>query len=347
MFGHRNDGKKVKGLKIIDKAEPFFMPQRIDAVNYTSIKIPCDKLDEFIQREKRAGNAYSYMHLAIATIVRILYTRQKLNRFIMRGSIYQRNYISISMDIKKKLEDDGEQVTLKFMFTGRESLQDVKEIIDNEISKNLKVESEHTTTKTIGKFTRLPDFMIRWAIAMFRWLDKHGMLFKPLVKASPFHTSCFFTNLKSIKLGYIYHHLYNFGTTTIFVSMGKEKMEPYVENNKELKIGKFLTFGVSLDERVADGLYMGKSLKLMQDLLTNPDSLKERLPEDGTIPKKLIKKKTKKVKIKKSKKEKKPKKIKPLKNKQKHDEKKKKSALKKLLKREKEIIYNSENENHA
>ena len=113
-------------------------------------------------------------------------------------------------------------------------------------------------------------------------------------------------------------------------------MEPYVENNKELKIGKFLTFGISLDERVADGLYMGKSLKLLQDLLANPDSLKERLPEDGTIPKKLIKKKTKKIKIKKSKKDKKPKKIKPLKNKQKHDEKKKKSALKKLLKKEKE-----------
>lgn len=336
MFGHRNDGKKVKGLNIIDKAEPFFMPQRIDAVNYTAIKVPCDKLDEFIQREKRSGNSYSYMHIAIAIIVRLLYTRQKLNRFIMRGSIYQRNYISVSMDIKKKLEDDGEQVTLKFMFTGRESLEDVKAIIDKEIAENIKEESEYTTTKAIKKYTKLPDFMIRWAIAMFRWLDKHGMLPKSLVKASPFHTSCFFTNLKSIKLGYIYHHLYNFGTTTIFVAMGKEKMEPYVENNKELKIGKFLTFGISLDERVADGLYMGKSLKLLQDLLANPDSLKERLPEDGTIPKKLIKKKTKKVKIKKSKKDKKPKKIKPLKNKQKHDEKKKKSALKKLLKKEKE-----------
>ena len=63
MFGHRNDGKKVKGLNIIDKAEPFFMPQRIDAVNYTAIKVPCDKLDEFIQREKRSGNSYSYMHI--------------------------------------------------------------------------------------------------------------------------------------------------------------------------------------------------------------------------------------------------------------------------------------------
>ncbi len=347
MFGHRSDGKKVKGLNIIDKAEPFFMPQRIDAVNYTTIKIPCDKMDEFIQRERRNGNSYSYMHLAIATIVRILYIRKKLNRFIMRGTIYQRNYISVSMDIKKKLEDDGEQVTLKFYFTGRESLDEIKNIVDTEISENLKEESMHRTTKAIKGYTKLPDFMFRWAMAFIRWMDRHGILPKSLIKASPFHTSCFLTNLKSIKLGHIYHHLYNFGTTTIFVSMGKEKMEPYVENNKELKIGKFLNLGITLDERVADGLYMGKSLKLMKDLLANPDTLLEKLPE-GDLPKTLVKRKKKKLKVKKIKKVekvKKAKKIKPLKNKIKHEEKMKKIAIRKLKKKsEKENLENISHE---
>ena len=84
MFGYRSDGKKVKGMSIIDKAEPFFMPQRIDAVNYTTVQIYCDKLDEFIARERRNGVSFNYMHIVIATIVRILYTRKKLNRFIMR-----------------------------------------------------------------------------------------------------------------------------------------------------------------------------------------------------------------------------------------------------------------------
>lgn len=337
MFGHRSDGKKVKGMNIIDKAEPFFMPQRIDAVNYTTVKIPCDKMDEFIARERRNGNTYSYMHLVIATIVRVLYTRKKLNRFIMRGTIYQRNYISVSMDIKKKLEDEGEQVTLKFYFTGKENLNEIKQIVDTEIANNLKEDVVHGTTKVAKKFTALPDFLFRWAMKFANWADKHGLLPKSLIKASPFHTSCFLTNLKSIKLGHIYHHLYNFGTTTMFVSMGKEKVEPYVENNKELKLGKFLNLGMSLDERVADGLYMGKSLKLCQDLLANPDNLKENMPDDGTIPKKLIKKKVKKEnkqkkkeakKIKKQE-EKKNKKIKPLKNKQRYDDKIKKSKLKK------------------
>lgn len=326
MFGHRSDGKKVKGMGIIDKAEPFFMPQRIDAVNYTTVKIKCDTIDEFIARERKNGISYSYMHIIMAAIVRILYIRKKLNRFIMRGSIYQRNTISISMDIKKKLEDDGEQVTLKMFFTGRESIEEVKKIVDDEIAKNLKEDEVHATTKTAGKLIHLPDFMFRWFMAFVRFLDRHGMLPKGLIKASPFHTSCFLTNLKSIKLNYIFHHLYNFGTTTIFISMGKEQVEPYVENNKDLKIAKILTFGVSLDERVADGLYMGKSLRLFSDMIKNPDNLKTSLPDDGTIPKKAtrivkfkkIKKKTKSKAEKGAKKEKsKKKKIKPLVNKEK------------------------------
>lgn len=342
MFGHRSDGKKVKHMNIIDKAEPFFMPQRIDAVNYTTIKVPCEKLDEFIARERRGGTSYSYMHIVIATLVRILYIRKKLNRFIMRGSIYQRNYISVSMDIKKKLEEEGESLTLKFMFTGRESIKEVKEIVDGEIAKNMSDDTVHATTKAAGKLVKLPDFMFRWAMAFIRWLDKHGMLTKKLINASPFHTSCFLTNLKSIKLGHIYHHLYNFGTTTIFVSMGKERMEPYIENNKEIKIGKFMNLGMSLDERVADGLYMGKSLKLCNDILANPETLLTSLPEDGTIPKKMFRR-TKKLKSKRRKsKDRKSKKIKPLKNKEKQDEKLRKRRKKA---EEQELISNLENNN--
>ena len=329
MFGHRCDGKKVKHMNIIEKAEPFFMPQRIDAVNYTTVKVPCEKLDEFIARERRNGNSYNYMHIMIATLVRILYTKPKLNRFIMRGSIYQRNYISVSMDIKKKLDEEGEDITLKFMFTGRESLPEVKEIVDKEIAINTQENTVHKTTKVAGKLVKLPDFMFRWAMAFIRFLDRHGMMTKGLINASPFHTSVFLTNLKSIKIGHIYNHLYNFGTTSMFVSMGKEKMEPYVENNKEIKIGKFLNLGMSLDERIADGFYMGKCLKLCNDILANPESLLDSMPDDGTIPKKLVRRNKRKQKKLKKASEKKSKKIKPLKNKEKHDERMSKIRLRK------------------
>lgn len=322
MFGHRYDGKKVKNMNIIDKAGPFFMPARIDAVNYINVKVPCVTLDKFLVDERKNGTHFTYMDVVIATIVRILYMRPKMNRFIMRGTTYQRKGIYVSLSVKKEFKDDGEEMTLKFRFTGRESIYEVKKIVEDEISKNMKSE-EHATTDAARYFTKLPDWMFRWAMAIVRWCDRHGLLGKLLVKASPFHTSCFLTNLKSIKLKYIYHHLYNFGTTSMFISMGKEKMEPVVVNNKELSIAKIMTLGISLDERIADGYYMSKTLRLMEDIIANPECLKESLPEDGTIPtkikktKKVKKAKTKKVKPAKEKKEKKPKKIKPLKNKEK------------------------------
>ncbi len=329
MFGLRPDGKRVKGMGIIEKAEPFFMPMRIDAVNLLTVTTPCAPIDEFIARERRNGNTYSYMHIMIATLVRLLYLRPKLNRFIMRGTTYQRNGIQVSIDIKKKLEDEGANETLKFYFTGRENLDQVKQIIDDLISKTVSGQEEGKTSGFIKHLTWTPAWVIRWALALIRWLDKHGMIPNSVLKASPFHTSCFFTNLKSIRLGYIYHHLYNFGTTSIFISMGKERMMPVVENNKELKIAKMLELGISLDERIADGYYMAKSLRMMRDIMANLDCLKDIMPDDGTIPtkiKKAKKKTAKKTKTKKSKskvkvkkvKEEKIKKLKPVKVKKEH-----------------------------
>lgn len=321
MFGLRPDGKRVKDMGIIETAGPYFMPMRIDAVNYITIDVPCAALDEFIARERKNGNSYSYMHIVAATLVRLLYLRPKLNRFIMRGTTYQRKGIQISLTVKRKLEDEGAEETLKFEFNGRESLPEIKAIVDKLISDTLNQKEKAKTSGFIGKFVKIPPFMFRWVLAILRWLDKHGMIPAKILKASPFHTSAFLTNLKSIRLGKIYHHLYNFGTTSIFVAMGKEKMMPVVENNKELKIAKIMRLGISLDERIADGFYMGKSLRMMQDIFANLDSLNEALPE-GEIPTKIKKskkknKKPKKTKAKKVKTEK-PKKIKPVKVKKEH-----------------------------
>lgn len=299
MFGRRKDGKRVKNMNIIDKAEPFFMPMRIDAVNYAHIKVNCENLDEFIKSEREKGNSISYMHIVITAIVRIMYLRERMNRFIMNGIIYQRNGIFISMDVKKSLSDDGELLTLKFPFKGTENLYEVQEIVNNEIAKNLdKNAEEHATTKNAENLTRLPAWLLRIAMSIVRFCDRHGMLTGLLMKASPFHTSCFLTNLKSIKLNYIYHHLYNFGTTSVFMSMGKEQMEPIVLKDGSLSVGKIMNLGFSLDERVADGLYMGKTLRLFESYLQNPEELLENVPEKEDISKK--KKKEKKVKNKNS-----------------------------------------------
>ncbi|MBQ8845169.1 MAG: 2-oxoglutarate dehydrogenase [Clostridia bacterium] len=289
MFGRRKDGKKVKNLDIIEKAGVYFMPQRIDAVNLYKQKIDCDKLDQFILEEKKNGVHFTYQDILIASIVRLIYNRPKLNRFIMNCQIYQRNYISVSMNIKKKLSDDGEEVTLKMYFTGRESIYQVKEIVKKEIEKYLiptekeKKKNEkidkNETRKTAGFLCKLPNSAFKFALGLVRFLDKGGNLPKSLIHASPFHTSIYVTNLKSIKLNAIYHHLYNFGTTTMFAALGKEKYEPVTDVTREIRAKKLLEIGFTLDERVADGLYYGNSLRMLQKFMENPVVLKEELKE--------------------------------------------------------------------
>ncbi len=281
MFGRRADGKKVKNLLIIDKAITYFMPQRIDAVNLVEQTVNCAPLDKFILEEKKnSGIHYSYTEILYAAAVRMIYERPKTNRFINNCVIYQRKYISVSMSIKKKLVDDGEEITTKLFFTGRESLPEFKKILDDEISKNLQSADEsHKTSRVAGFLCKLPNWMFKAAIALLRFGDKHNMLPRWLIDASPFHTSMYVADLRSIKLDAIYHHLYNFGNTTIFTTLGKVGYAPVANREGEISTQKQFKLKFSLDERVCDGLYWSNSLKLLMKYLEHPELLKEPLPE--------------------------------------------------------------------
>lgn len=292
MFGRRSDGKKVKDLQIIDKAMSYFMPQRIDAVNMFTQPINCEAIDKFIIEQKsKTGVHYSYTEILMAACVRMLYERPKTNRFINNCIVYQRNRINISMSIKKNLTDDAEEITLKLYFTGRESLAEVKKIFDDEVAKNIKTDAEvHTTTKTAGFLCKLPNWLFKTAMALVRWLDKHNMLPKALIHASPFHTSIYITDLRSIKLDKIYHHLYNFGNTTIFAALGKVIYTPVADRSGEIKVEKRMNLGLTLDERVCDGLYYGNSVRLLLKYIENPETLMTSLPEPELTGKALKKK---------------------------------------------------------
>ncbi len=300
MFSKRSDGIKVKGLDAVTKAAPFFMPTRIGATNYFMDQIRCENMDEFIARQKKLGNNYTYTDIMLTSLVRLLYMRPKLNYFINHNVTYEHKDISICMVVKKKLADEGEDVDLKFHFSGRESLPEVKKYVEELIEKNIAPDSVYGTTSSADALGKMPNWLFRLAIRIVSWLDRHNMMPKSLIKDSCFHCSAFLTNLKSIKNDAISHHLYEFGTCSLFVAMGKEKIAPVVEKNKELKLGKVMNLGITMDERVADGFYFAKSLRIWKDMFANPDCLLESMPDDGSKKITIKKRKKKKTKVKKS-----------------------------------------------
>lgn len=283
MFGHRSDGKKIKKLTPIFKIMPCVMLDRADSQVYFKQDIALKHLDEYIDRKTEEGIRLSYMNIIYAAIVRIIGERPRLNRFAMNGALYQRNKIYVSLVIKKSLTDDGMETPLKLKFNGDENIFEIKEKLDATIEKNKDVEAANKTDKLVSILSAIPSGLIRAIVKFLMFLDKHGIMPKKIIEASPFHTSVFLTNVGSLGIDSIYHHIYNFGTTSMFFSMGKKK-KSYICEDEKFKEEKCITLAFVGDERICDGYYYASSFKLLSKYLKKP----ELLEENGEVEKELV-----------------------------------------------------------
>ena len=290
MFGFRSDGVKVK-VDPETALVPVIMKTRNDAMNLNVVELRCEPLDAWIkEKREKEGVVFSYMDILLAGAVRLYAIRQKLNRFAVAGRIYQRNGLYVSFTVKKGLGDDSPDATMKIRFTGRENIYQVKELLDKSIKNAL---NQNSTEKTAKFFQFIPNCFVRFAVNTLRVLDHFGIMPKKLIDVSPFHTSFYFTNLKSLHGDYIHHHLYNFGTTGMFYSIGKEHMEPVVEDDKVVP-GKVLKMGMTTEERYCDGFYFVKSVRMFKKYMMDPSLLEQELDIEPIESKKERRKRLKK-----------------------------------------------------
>ena len=280
MFGFRPDGKKVKDLDPISKIVPHIMTARHDALNYAAYDIPCDGLDAFIRKHAEQGVQYNYMHILIAALVRGLALYPALNRFVMNGRIYAHNALQVSFVVKKSLDLDAPESLVKITCTGKETIAEVREKINAAIEADARPDANNGTEKLARILTFTPNFLVKFLVGSIKFLDKHGMLPMAILNLSPFHTSVFVTNLKSIKGPSIYHHLYDFGTTGLFFAMGKESAVPVVQGGEIVK-GKTMPLKICMDERFADGFYWVAGLRTLIHFLQAPSLLETPLKDQS------------------------------------------------------------------
>lgn len=276
MFGHRSDGRKLKSISPFFKIIPQLMKTRADSQVYYSYDIPIKGMDDYINKKAEENIKISYMNIIYAAMVRLMAQRPQLNRFVMNGRTYARNEIQISLAIKKNLTEEGEETTIKIPFTGEENIFEIKEKVDNIISKN-KNEKETNETDALAKtLSIVPTFFLKIAINVIIILDRYGLLPKTIIKVSPFHTSAFLTNVASLGIDAIYHHLYNFGTTGLFLAMGKKK-KGYIYEDEDIKEEKCISLAFVCDERICDGYYFANSVKMFNKYLKKPELLEEKI----------------------------------------------------------------------
>lgn len=274
----RPDGREVKNIPPIMKIMPYIMKTRTDSMNMYDDVFDCEVWDSYIKEKEAEGIKMSYMHIFIAGVVRMIALRPQLNRFIMNGRVYTRNKIYVSFVVHPKLCDGDTETTIKLAFEGTETILEIAETINRRIKEETTDrQGENGTDKLAKVLTNIPGPIIRLAVNTLMWMDRHNLLPKAIIDLSPFHTSFFITNLKSLGINYIFHHTYEFGTTGLFFAIGKE--QNHVEMDKEGTVSneKSMGWGLVSDERFCDGLYFALSLRQLRKFMRNPKILETPL----------------------------------------------------------------------
>jgi pyruvate/2-oxoglutarate dehydrogenase complex dihydrolipoamide acyltransferase (E2) component len=271
----RCDGIRVKDQDPIMKIMPYFMYDRIDALNYNFEEIDCAILDKYIKGY--TASELSYMHVLIATFVRTMHKFPELNRFVVNGKMYEHKDITMSFTVHRSLRGETAETVLKASFQGTETIAEVAAVLDKALAETTALGETNDTDDLAKIIMSIPSFLYRPVVKFLMWMDRHNILPKDMIDASPFHTSFYITNLKSLGIGTVLHHIYNFGTCSQFVSMGKERYIPIVDNKEHITIKKMMQLGLTTDERICDGLYFARAVRYMKKLLTHPEMLEQNI----------------------------------------------------------------------
>ncbi|NLG81863.1 MAG: 2-oxo acid dehydrogenase subunit E2 [Bacilli bacterium] len=285
-FGDRYDGRLLRKVDPFYKIIPYIMKTRVDSQIFFDDKIILEKTEKYIQ-EKRAQNInIGFLHVVIAAMVRTMALKPRLNRFVSGRKIYARNGIYVSLAVKRDMSEDSPETTIKLEFEPTDTLFEVMEKIDKAISENKQANATNDTDKTAKLIMMCPGFLVRFLVGFLTWLDHRGKMPKVLNRVSPFHTSVFITDLGSVGIQPVYHHIYEFGTTSIFVAFGIKNKERIIDRNHNIVEQKYVNVKVVVDERICDGYYYAKAFRIFRRLVENPHLLEvapEKVVEDNEI----------------------------------------------------------------
>lgn len=272
----RADGKKIKNADPMYKVAAHIMAKRSDAMNMITLDIPVDPINDYINKKRKEGVSISHLSIYISALLHTIAQYPALNRFVVNKTIYQRNELTVGMVVLKGGKIDAHGTMNKIFFKPGYTIFDVEDAIQKYVEENRKEDNENKTDKIINVLTGIPGIM-RLAVCLFKGLDKFGLLPKSIIDASPFHISAVVTNLASIRTNHIYHHIYDFGTTSLAFAMGNLREVPKRKKG-EIVFERCMPIGLVMDERIASGSYFALAFRRFKKLLENPE-LMETAPE--------------------------------------------------------------------
>lgn len=290
----RKDGVYLKDIDPFMRFFPYIMKGRNEAAIYFSQAIDVTELKAYIRKRNREvavsrnGSIVTIFHTVITALVKTATERPHINRFVIGRRVYQRNEFSCSFVMKREFSEEGKEEILTLRFKPDETLDTISRRISGEVKKTretLKNEDKerHGILNLFNYIMSLPRFFLRGVVAFLFWLDYHGWLPKIIIDNDPMHASLWLSNLGSLGVDAPFHHLYEWGTTSIFATIGVIKKEPRVMPDGTIAVRDIMNVAVTLDERIGDGFYYSMALKRFVEILENPEEL-EKPSTPGELP---------------------------------------------------------------
>ncbi|MBR2459864.1 MAG: hypothetical protein IKB34_01350 [Clostridia bacterium] len=276
-LGDRFNGRRLRTLPPMMYAVPFIMKERSDSQNYFKSRVDMDVVERFLRKCKQSDSeklrGLGFMHLLVAAYVRTVSQKPAINRFIAGQRIYSRTEITLSMVVKKSMELNAQESTIKVNFQPTDTIEQVYDKMEEKIAIAKSAGDTNSFDRLTRKLFVLPAIVFRGFVALLRFMDYLGIMPKALHRVSPFHASFFITNLGSLGIPPIYHHLYNFGDLPLFISFGNMYREKIVDREGNERTKKYLDYTVVMDERITDGHYYSSALKSLEYYMRHPEEL--------------------------------------------------------------------------
>ncbi|MDO4176482.1 MAG: 2-oxo acid dehydrogenase subunit E2 [Bacillota bacterium] len=283
----RRDAKLVGKLDPMHVIMPLLYPNRCDNEAYISERIDLTNINEYLEKKNEGlaaeedGKVFKYtlFHVIVAAILKTITLRPKMNYFIANKRIYERNDITASFVVKKAFSDHGAEALAVLKGEPGDNIDDIHEKIRQQVY-SCRSDVLDGSTESMDIVSKLPFFLIRFVVWFCRRLDIHGKVPASMIESDPYYTTVVLSNLGSIKLRSGYHHLTNWGSNSLFCVVGEKKWRPFFEKDGSYEMKDSVELGITIDERLADGYYYAKSIRLLKKILDNPELLEKPFSEE-------------------------------------------------------------------
>jgi hypothetical protein len=276
-WGDRWDAYRLRGLDPVHVMMPYTFGSRIENEAVLGEVFDLTEVDKYLAA-KNAQNPefkYTWFHFITAALAKAVLLRPKMNYFIAGGHYYERKDIQVAFNVKRKFSDEAEEAMAKFVLDkeGESPMEQVHTYVRKFVTK-VRSDKAGVGVDDILKFiSHLPRPLFRLMTWTLKRMEYYGIYPKSLAVDDPCYSSVYVTNLGSIKMNADYHHLFNWGTISFFVVIGEKKLRPCFKEDGSYDMRNTIKLGLTVDERIADGYYFAKTLRLVRKIFEHPELL--------------------------------------------------------------------------